>query len=318
MTNLDTIIKATQWTESLNKSFGLNSQLSEMLKTQERITNSFNGLTMINEITKSLRIAQPTFSAMEIISKSMSWQKEIIPQSTLDSIASISKQHEQLFGNIKAITEALKFQSPITAQINNLHFALNGISGQLATIAAQQRDWSLIDDFENITEQTLDFTDSITEEISDEQKRQFQVLLTLVATFLNKHKALGVYSLLIIDIFLRFAGVHQYYDFVKEKPELATKKEVSQLNISQDSIRFYIQEISEQLKEVKEYRITNRVCEVKLKPKSKTTTLVKLPENFEVVKIQVQHKWVLVSYFDPNDNLPQTGWIMKKYLDKPK
>jgi len=318
MTNLDTIIKATQWTESLNKSFGLNSQLSEMLKTQERITNSFNGLTMINEITKSLRIAQPTFSAMEIISKSMSWQKEIIPQSTLDSIASISKQHEQLFGNIKAITEALKFQSPITAQINNLHFALNDISGQLATIAAQQRDWSLIDDFENITEQTLDFTDSITEEISDEQKRQFQVLLTLVATFLNKHKALGVYSLLIIDIFLRFAGVHQYYDFVKEKPELATKKEVSQLNISQDSIRFYIQEISEQLKEVKEYRITNRVCEVKLKPKSKTTTLVKLPENFEVVKIQVQHKWVLVSYFDPNDNLPQTGWIMKKYLDKPK
>ena len=184
----------------------------------------------MNEIARSLQITQPTSAVMEAITNSMSWQKNLIPQTTLDAISSISRQHEQLFESVRAITDVLKFQSPIITQINNLNFALNGISGQLATIAVQQNDWSLIDDFESITEQTLDFTESITEEISDEQKRQFQVLLTLVATFLNKHKALGIYSLLIIDIFLRFAGVHQYYDFVKDKPELATKEEISQLN----------------------------------------------------------------------------------------
>ncbi len=25
----------------------------------------------------------------------------------------------------------------------------------------------------------------------------------------------------------------------------------------------------------------------------------------------------LVSFFDPKDNLPQTSWILKKYIDKP-
>ena len=38
----------------------------------------------------------------------------------------------------------------------------------------------------------------------------------------------------------------------------------------------------------------------------------------EVHVLQVNHKWIYVSYFNPSDNLPQTGWIMKKYLDKPK
>lgn len=313
MTNLDTIIKVTQWSKLLNKSLGKNFQLSEILKAQERFTKNISKLTKMN----SLQIVQTNFSEMKALSKLTNWQTKLIPQTTLDAITSINRQHKQLLGSMKVITETLNFHSPILAQINNLHFALNGISGQIVTIAAQQSNWSLLNDFENVTEQAIDFTDTLTEEVSEEQKRQFQVLLTLVITYLNKHKALGVYSLLIIDIFLRFAGVHQYYDFVTHKSELATKEEVNQLSIMQDSIKYYIKEVADQLKQAEEYRITNKICEVKLKPKSKTITMVMLPKGFDVVKIQVNHKWVLVSYFDPNDNLPQTGWILKKYLEQP-
>ena len=117
---------------------------------------------------------------------------------------------------------------------------------------------------------------------------------------------------------MRFAGIHQYMDFLQEKPELATKEEVKQIGIKQDSTIFFIQQITEQLKQAKEFRITNRPCVVKLKPKLKTITLTKLPVSFDVVVIQIHHKWVYVSYFDPKDNLPQTGWIRKKYLNKPK
>ena len=314
-TSINPLLKQQQMMADIVKGSGL-------LKAQEQITRSFSGINMMSEIAKSLKqhtMPQPTFSAIEAISKSMSWQtKFAIPQTTLDAITSINRQHEQLFGSLRSITESVRFQSPAIAQINNLNFALSGISGQMVAIAVQQKNWTILNDFENVTEQALEFTETLSEELDDEQKRQFQILLSLVLSFLNKHKVLGVSALLIIDIFLRFAGIHQYYDFLQTKPELATKEEINQIGISQDSTIFFIQKITEQLKQAKEYRITNQICKVRLKPKVKTLILAKLPVNFDVVIIQIHHKWVYVSYFDPKDNLPQTGWIMKKYLNKPK
>lgn len=322
MANFDDIIKMAQLSQNIHKSFGLNAQVIEMLKAQARVSRSYSGLNMMSEIVKGLKsqtiIANPPFTTIGAITKSMSLQTKFgIPQTTIDAISSINRQHAQLFGGISAMTDALRIKSPAIAQINNLHFALSGISGQMAAIAAQQKNWTILNDFDQVTEQAIEFTETLTEEIDEEQKRQFQILMTLVIAFLNKHKALGISALLIIDIFLRFAAFHQYYDFLKEKPDLATKTEISQISIKQDSILHFIQEVNEQLRQAKEYRITMRTCEVKLKPKNKTIIITKLPKDFEVIVIQIQHKWVLVSYFDPNDNLPQTGWIRKKYLGRP-
>lgn len=316
MAGFDDILKSIQWHQSIQKSSGLTSQLSEMFNAQESITKNLSGLSMATELQKHHRMfANPTLSAIEAMTKGLSLQaKFAMPQTTLDAISSINRQHEQLFGGIRTMTEALKIQSPALAQINNLNFALSGISGQIATIAAQQRNWSIINDFEEVTEQAIEFSESLTEKVTEEQKRQFQILLTLVSTFVKKY---GVQGLLIIDIILRFAGLHQYYDFLQQKPELATKQEVNQIAIKQDSIIQFIGAVNEQLKIAKEYRITNRECVVKLKPNTKTLIVSKLPKDFELVVLQINHKWVLVSYFDPKDNLPQTGWIMKKYLDKP-
>lgn len=321
MAGFDDILKSAQWHQGFQKSLGISSQLSEMFKVQDSIAKNLSGLSMASEIAKNMQIHQkmfenPTLSAIQQMSKSLNLQtKFAIPQSTLDALASINRQHEQLFGGLRTMAEALKVQSPAIAQINNLNFALSGISGQIAAIAAQQRNWAIIDDYEEVTEQAIEFSESITEEITEEQKRQFQILLTLVSAFVKKY---GVQGLLIIDIILRFAGLHQYYDFLQQKPELPTKQEVNQIAIKQDSIIQFIGAVNEQLKNERQYRITNRECVVKLKPKNKTLTVSKLPKDFELVVLQVNHKWVLVSFFDPKDNLPQTGWIMKKYLNKPK
>lgn len=346
MAGLDDIIKYNQWKQSIHKSLGLSSQLSEMLKSHQRMTSGLSGLNAITDIAKSFQSQHQTiknlsgismltelaksmqeqnkvfshsFSAFETLAKSVKAYSNFgIPQTTLDAITSINRQHEQLFGGIRTLTDALRIQSPAITQINSLHFALGGISRQIAALAAQQKKWMLIEDFKEVTEKTLDFAETLTEEITEEQQRQFQLLLTLVAAFLKKHKALGIAALLIIDIFIRFADIHQYYDFLKDRPEPATKADVNQISIRQDSVLHFINLLNQQFKEANEYRITNRTCEIKLKPKSKTLILAKLPKEFEVVVVQIHHKWVYVSYFDPIDNLPQTGWIMKKYLDDPK
>jgi hypothetical protein len=281
-------------------------------------------MNMMDEITKSLKLkaqfALPTFSAINDMTKSIDWKYKLaIPNSTIATITSINRQHEQLFGNLRSITESLSKHNATFTQINSLQFALSGISAQIATIAAAKRDWALLDDFEEVTEQAIEFSNSLTETIDEaEEKRQFQILLALVVSFLARHKALGINFLLVIDIFLRMASLHQYYDFLQTKPVSATRQDIINTNIKQDTVIEYIQEISRQLKQVDEYRITSRKCEVRLKPNLKTTIIDTLPVGFEIVVLQVHHKWIYASYFSPKDNLPQTGWIMKKYLNKPK
>lgn len=369
MTGIDDIIKSIQWTQNIHKSLGLSSQISEKLKTHERMTKGFSelntitvlaksfqqqektikrlsGISMLAELTKGMRqqerftkslrgVSMPTehaksiqeqrmaispyVSVFEVITNSMNFHSKLrIPQTTLDAITSINRQHEQLFGRIKAMTDILRIQSPAITQINNLYFALGGISKQIATLAVQQKNWTIIEDFEEVTEKVLDFTETLTEEVTEEQQRQFQVLLALVIAFLKKHKRLGISALRIIEVFLLFAGIHQYCDFLKDKPEAVTKSDINQISIKQDSVLQFINLVNQQFEQANEYLITNRVCEVKLKPKSKTLTLAKLPKEFEIIVVQIHHKWVYISYFDPMDNLPQTGWIMKKYLDEPK
>lgn len=311
--------------QAINSLSGISMliELSKGMQQQDRLMKSFGGVSMLTELAKSMqeqkKVLSPPFSAFDQLAKSMkSYSNFGIPQTTLDAITSINSQHEQLFGGIRAITNALRIQSPAITQINSLHFALSGISRQIAALAAQQKNWTIIEDFEEVTEKAIDFTEMLTEKVTEEQQRQFQLLLNLVVAFLKKHKALGISALLIIDIFLRFADIHQYYDFLKNKPEPATKSDVNQISIKQDSVLYFISLLSQQFKNVNEYRITNRTCEIKLKPKSKAMTLAKLPTEFEVIVVQIHHKWVYISYFDPIDHLPQTGWIMKKYLDEPK
>jgi hypothetical protein len=95
------------------------------------------------------------------------------------------------------------------------------------------------------------------------------------------------------------------------KPEYATKQEVE--TVIKEQFGIY----EKKLKEDKEFRVTSRICRVMSKPRLKSLVIEKLPVDFEVTILQVNHKWVYVTYFSPVDNLPQTGWIMKKYLDKP-
>ena len=317
MKDLNNILNTIDWEKRINRNLGISPEISKILESQEKFMGNLSGLNLgsqlaLNINTKSLNTISKIFESYNF------QQKYLIPQSIIAAFESITKQQENYLSSFKPITEIMKNYSPDFSQINTLSAALKGISTQIATLATQHQNWSLINDFEQITEQAIEFTENLDSELTDKQKREFKVLIDLAFVFIKKHKTLGVYSLLIIDVFLRFAGFHQYYDFLKEKPNLATKGDFKSLNIKQDSSIYFIKEISNQLKEIKEFRITNKDCLVKLKPKKKTLTLTKLPPEFEVILLQVNHKWVYVSFFNPKDNLPQTGWIMKKYLSKPK
>ncbi|MCB0538317.1 MAG: hypothetical protein KDE33_12415 [Bacteroidetes bacterium] len=319
MAGLDDILKSAQWHQSIQKSLGLSPQISEMLKAQESITKSLSGVNMMAEIAKSMQhqkmFANPTLSAIEAMSKSISLQSKFaIPQTTLDAITSINRQHEQLFGNLRSITEAVTKNQPAFSQINSWQFAISGISGQLAAIAASQQKWDLIDDFEEITEEAVLLNERLYDEngVSKEGLIELKEFFQRIEIKVNKidADANSVFWKLIalLSIILAFTGEIRNW---LPKPEYATKQEVE--NVIKDQFKLY----ESKLKEEKEIRITERQCKVLIKPKMKSVVIEKLPCGFEIIVLQVHHKWVYVSYFSPKDNLPQTGWIMKKYLCRP-
>ncbi len=296
---------------------------SGLLNVQEQMIKSLSGLNMMSEIAKSMKqysqLPPLHSSARDAIAKSTSLHNSLaIPSNTLAAINSINQQHQLLFHRLIPAVEPLVITIPAISQLKNLDVALGRISGQLAGIAVKQKNWAILEDLDEVVEKAHDFTEELDNSSEQEQQRQFEILLSLVRTFYNKHKARGSLVLKVVGVFLMVANIHQYYDFLQTKPDLATKEDVKQITKSQDSISNFIRIINQELKELKKYRITNRNCKVRLKPKINTQILTELPVNFDVIVIQIHHKWLNVSYFDPKDNLPQTGWIRKKYLNKPK
>lgn len=320
MAGFDDILKSAQWHQSIQKSLGLSSQLSEMMKAQASITKRLSGVSMITELAKSMQqhhkmFEKPTLSAIEAMTKGLSIQaKFAIPQTTLDAISSINRQHEQLFGNLRSITEAINKNQAAFNQINSWQFAISGISGQLAAIAASQKKWDLIDDFEEITEEAVSLNERIfdengvTKEGLNELKAFFKRIEIKVDKIDKDANSLFWKLLTLLGFILAVMGEARNW---LPKPEYATKQEVE--TVIKEQFGIY----EKKLKEDKEFRITSRVCKVMSKPRLKSLVIEKLPIEFEVTVLQVNHKWVYVSYFSPVDHLPQTGWIMKKYLDKP-
>jgi hypothetical protein len=193
-----------------------------------------------------------------------------------------------------------------------MQMALSSISGNIARIAIAQRKWDLIADFEEISQQAVGLTANLSSEVefTEAESAAFEKLIAFVIGVVKKHKIVGIYSLLFIDMVLRIASFHQYFDFLKAKPELVTKEEFGKFE------RKLLQSIQEKLIEEKQYQITNRVCKIRLKPKLGALVLAKLPEKFELIILQVNHKWVYVSFTNPRDHLSQTGWVQKKFLFK--
>lgn len=311
MNGFDDLFGAFEFHRKLAKTL---NPLSEMMEWHQKFAESPT-MKMMHSIHESFAsisaFNNPASAMMEAV------QATVLKESpTFLAIRSITEQYDQLLSSFTAINEAVTAPAAFVSQINHLNFRFAEVSERIEAISVENAERSLAEDFDEISRQMLQLSDNLVHSDIREATRDFDRLLKLAITYLNRSKNAGVISLLIIDIFLRIASAHQYVDFLKEKPETSTKDQVEALATKQDSLVQLVRRLSEELKQVKEFRITNIACEVRLKPQARTIVLARLPKDFEVEVISIHHKWIFVSFFHPIDNLPQTGWIKKKYLEK--
>ncbi|SOU87113.1 hypothetical protein [Tenacibaculum dicentrarchi] len=309
--------------------------LNDILKTQnfaQKINNQINPFDSITKILSSTNwMKQPdTLKMTEALLKGVSSYNNIsssayemtkqinaqpnfaIPSTTLDLLNSIGNKNSRLF---EGMNSALALSKSLTTaiEIPNLQLALSGLSAQLAKIASSQQKWDILEDFDEITEEVVSINDRIIEEegLSNENLEYLNEFLNRIEVKINNQEksssAIFWKVLALISFILAITSEIRNWT---PKPEFATQEEVDK------TITKHFTYFEKKLKEQKEYRITNRKCKVFLKPKSKSKVVVNIEKGFEFVVLNINHKWVYISYLNPNDNLPETGWIMKKYTER--
>lgn len=291
------------------------ASIIKAFKNANRFESDLTGLGSIGEMLKGIQRAEiynlRHLTGMTSLSKTMLVvEKYQIPKSTLDAIAGIGLQQQKLFSNYQSVIDAVH-KSSVLPKINGLQWALKGLSGEMASMAARTKQWNLLDDFNEISEEAATISDRVLEQeyVSKEDISEIKAFISRIEIKIDK-KDKDVFSVLfkliaIIGFILALLSEARNW---AHKPEAATKNDIEQLTKE-------IQHNAEiKLTDIKEYRIVKRPCKVLLKPKNKSYVLNQLSVGYHVIVLQDWHQWLFISYSNPTDGLTETGWVLKKYL----
>jgi hypothetical protein len=312
---IEDLLKTIQQSQMLGKQSGLHSQLAELAKSQEVWKKRLIGSNMLGDIAKTLKIQEAynkshLFNMGDIAKNWAAISKPILPDSTLSAIRSIGLQHQQIFSQFKAASEALQ-KIAIPNHFPSLQIALRGITSQMASVSAATRRWDLIEDFEEISNEAVSIGESITDKgtITGNDIEIIKDFLGRIETKIDT-KDTDWFSLLLkwmAVIGFVLALIAEARNWV-DKPEAASKQDIKQLK------KDVYEKLESKLKERNDSSFTNRACWVRYKPLSQSKPFTLLSEDCNVVILSVRHKWAYISYINPKDSLAETGWVLKKYL----
>tara|TARA_R110002049_G_scaffold269117_1_gene445916 strand:+ start:3732 stop:4673 length:942 start_codon:yes stop_codon:yes gene_type:complete len=296
----------------INVSPLLNESVLKMVQTT-KWQNQMAGFAMQQGLLKGIAGLDTSMSQIfkqSDIARLAAFQSNtIIPKGVIESLTKIGTQNKALFTSFNNIAKIL----PPANQVTNLQYAFNDIAGQLAKLAASQQKWNLITDFEQITAKAASINEDIVEQegITKENLKELEQFLSKIeikVDQIDKRDSSILWKIIaILSFLLAISGELRNWT---PKPEFATKEEINEV------IKTQFSTFEQKIKEQKEIRTTKIECKVMLKPRKKTLVLETLPQGFELIILNVNHKWVLVSYSSIDDGLPRTGWVMKKYLSK--
>lgn len=312
MNGLNEILKTANFADKINKQFDAYNSVSNIMKSYDWAKQS-SAMNMTQALLKGALQNSNLLNSVQAISNMAIARRQFqIPNTAFDAIKSITNQNQQIFEQLNS-SIALSSQLWNSGHVSNLSKAMNSLSAQMAEVASYHKKWDLIDDFEEITEEVVSINDRILEEkgLSNENFKALTEFLNRIEIKID-HKDKGISTILLklmtlVGFILAITAEVRNWT---PKPDYATKEDI------ENTITKHFSYFESKLKEQKEYRITNRKCKVFVKPKSKSNVIANFEEGFEFVVLNVKHKWIYVSYLNPKDNLPETGWIMKKYTER--
>ena len=314
MDQIDKIIKSLNFAGEISSKLSVSDSILQMTQAQQIWINDTTSISkaLLKSISYNHNFLAKNIAGLNSMNLGSNLASLNISHDIISSIKEISKLQSSMFIDLKGISKIGDYHLPYLSQIKSMQMAMLGVSNQITAHAAQTNNWGLLEEFKDINEKTLELTSSISSEciLTDEENQKFQQLLDAVLVFIKANNKLGKKAFNFLNLVVLIFNFYQIYDTFKDKPKVVNKEDIIKFE------KKLLQAIELKFKEHNEYRTTNRITQVMLKPKTKTIILNKLPKGYDVVVLQVSHKWVYISYTNPKDNLLETGWILKKYLNK--
>lgn len=275
-----------------------SSQFNGFLESQKKMMNNLSAFSSISSIMQQITV--PEIPEMTVVA--------------LQGIAGLQSVHYiESLKSIQNATSVSKFINTTLEiqKIGNLNAAFNSLTAQLTQLASNNNDWEILEDYQSFVSDAVVFSHSIIESDDEQLTILFKFLCDKFAFYYEKHKQSSAIIYKFFEILMIFTTMHQYYDFLQTKPELATKKDVAELKLAQQNTLEYVKKIGRNNDKNVEEKTLIYKCTVLLKPNKRSTIINTLPKNYFIEILKKQPTWVLIKYIDPKDGTPQMGWISK-------
>lgn len=336
-----------------SRAFGqvFNNTALEMVKRQERI-NKMLGLSAGNEFYKGVKSMQEkvmgnTFSSANSIihlgQAQQVWQRQM---GQLASAFELSKNLENNLRHvgirnvnealIGAYSESLNKWNSLTTQVTASYLlgpnqalkrALGGIAYELSNQVFSNKYQELLAELITLSEELSETSIEVLEEdkVSQEAFERFQALIqsfyARAKHMPKKVRKIFDQLMYVLTMIVTIDGTYKIFFGTgnKTKTEQATNDESL---VTMDQFEKFQSDIFDLLEKefeaVGDSVMIERECIVRIKPIKNAPIIEFLPPCTFVSKLDTHHKWAYVGYKSPMDSLVQHGWVLKKYLSKPK
>jgi len=243
-------------------------------------------------------------------------------QKQLSTNALLSDKLSAAFQNQISISKSLGDLSKLIPQQSFNQFsaisaAIQGLSNQYFTSLVKKREWEELEDFEEATEGIIAVTTQITNNnavtVADLEDFKITLVKELSAT-LKKTKTEKVKAY-ILDLMTLISFLFTFYTaFLSDKP--VTDDDIKRI------ISYELTSYKEDVRKLVEFKLAkmyaNRIASTNVylrfsnRKNSKILGLVRKEQ--KVYVLEIRHKWLLISYIDPQTQKPMAGFVYKKYF----
>lgn len=283
----------------INDSFFRFREIHSMVNEMQEISRK-NEINMLSGL--SFR------DNMEKIKKFNSFS---IQQNNNNNLLTSHHKGNQLLGGFQSVIDIANLHTQSLAHFNILNSALNSISSHILSILEHQNKWPLITDTQETTIQLVSINERIINDNAPTKADLIEWKKTLQKIEKSINKTEHPYKKTLNKFFKISSYLFSLYSVLGTpilNPKHATEQEINAILIK------HISKYRTQLKDIIEYRITKRKCKVFSEPSLQSKILKTIPLLIEVTVLQTTEEWTLISYYELNDTLLQTGWIMKNNL----
>lgn len=289
----------------------------------------FNPFSTYNEVvlSKAMKGVLPFNSTLLDVTNTIFTNQQHISSAIAKSIRLFDAYDRVPSLNFEAfgLTSFLKtaFPHEYTNRLISLDSALKSLSAQITYRENIQQNAIFLERFSETTERAVAITTELTEKhyATKEDIRNLEIFIeetieafsrninekidkTAKSSFAKLNLWVGIISTL-LTLFTIYQSL---------QPQDRPQEQI----VSKDDIQGLITTIDERFRNALDeagLKAKARIsCHLRYKPNAKSKCLLCVQAGESVHIIESNHKWVRIAVIDPSDNLPITGWVLRKHL----